>query len=216
MGRNSGLAGGIFLTLIVVFLLAAAPVDVLSVRSQGLPTPTPMPVKGQPGGVPALPSAPGNIPDIELDGRLQFIDFYADWCGPCNDMRPNIDRMEGRYSPMIRFWRVDVDARESDRLEAYFGGVPAIPLVVVLDPQGRVLVRMEGFQSERQLDRLLRDLFAQTGMRKPDRVDSPTPVPASDAGTGEAPIDPSQALQGHEPGRPGQSARASSALYPRN
>jgi thiol-disulfide isomerase/thioredoxin len=160
------------LTSVVVLLLAAGPVSVGSVHSQGLPTPTPAPVKN-PGGAPADPAPTRAIPDIILDGRLQFIEFYADWCGPCIDMRPHINTMESRYTPMVRFWRVDVDTRESDRLEAFFGGVPAIPLLVVLDPEGRQLVRMEGFQSERQLDRLLRELFAQTGMRKPDRPDAP-------------------------------------------
>ena len=78
---------------------------------------------------------------------------------------------------MIRFWRIDVDARESDRIEAYFVGVPAIPLVIVLDAQVGVLVRMEGFQSERQLDRLLHEMFALTGTRKPDRIDTQVPLP---------------------------------------
>ncbi|MCC7209465.1 MAG: hypothetical protein IT323_19300, partial [Anaerolineae bacterium] len=156
-------------------------------------------------------SSPASIPDIELDGRLQFVEFYADWCGPCIDMKPNVDRMEGRYSPMVRFWRVDVDARESARLEAYFGGVPAIPLLIVLDAQGNVLVRMEGFQSERQLDRLLRDLFARTGARKPARMDPPTPDTGTGAGVteGASPAPPLTAA-------PSEAQRPSSASYPRN
>lgn len=196
MRRASELVGGILLTFVAVLLLAAGPV---SVQSQGLPTPTSAPAKNPVGASADLGPARA-IPDITLDGRLHFIDFYADWCGPCIDMRPHIATMEGRYSPMIHFWRVDVDTRESDRLEAYFGGVPAIPLVVVLDAQGRTLARIEGFQSERQLDRLLRDLFAQTGTRKPDRLDTP---PAGERAA-EAPAT-----------APG-AQRTSSAVYPRN
>jgi thiol-disulfide isomerase/thioredoxin len=208
MRRKSGFAGGILLALIAVLLLAA-PVNVASVQSQGMATPTPLPMKGPPGGTAPLSSPPPSIPDITLDGRLQFIEFYADWCGPCIDMRPHLIRMEGRYSPLIRFWRIDVDARESDRIEAYFGGVPAIPLVIVLDAQGGVIVRMEGFQSERQLDRLLHEIFTLTGTRKPDRIDTQVPLspPGPDLGADEVITAPPR-----EPG----TRRPVSAVYPRN
>lgn len=212
MRRLSGLAGGILLIVIIVLLLTTAPTTVTRVQAQGLPTPTPRPVKGQPGGAPE--TSPAHIPDIELDGRLQFIEFYADWCGPCIDMKPNVDRMEGRYSPMVRFWRIDVDARESSRLEAYFGGVPAIPLLIVLDAQGAVLVRMEGFQSERQLDRLLRDLFAQTGTQKPERIDPPAPDTGTGAGVGKG-ASLVLALPA-APAAPSQAQRLSSAVYSQN
>lgn len=188
MRRTGGVTGGILLISVVVLLLAAGPVGLASVQSQGLPTPTPVPGKGTTGAGSDQPPPPP-VPDIVFDGRLNFIDFYADWCGPCIDMRPNIDRMEGRYGPMVHFWRVDVDTRESDRLEAYFGGVPAIPLVVVLDAQGGILVRMEGFQSERQLDQLLRELFARTGTRKPERpgdaLSLPSPNPPGPGATAD-------------------------------
>jgi thioredoxin 1 len=167
-------AGGAVLVACMILMGLSAP---MNVSSQGLPTPT-IPGKGDP-----LPTTVPPPSEIVLDGRPHFVDFYAYWCGPCLDMRPYVTRMEARFAEQINFWLVDVDDPASTPLEQRFGGVPFIPLVILLDAEGREVNRLEGFQTERQLERALQALLDQSGSGLPaipgkgGPVITPTPVP---------------------------------------
>ncbi len=38
-----------------------------------------------------------------------FVDFYADWCGPCKMMSPVIDKLADEYAGRIKVGKVNVD-----------------------------------------------------------------------------------------------------------
>ena len=38
-----------------------------------------------------------------------FVDFYADWCGPCKMMSPVIDQLADEYNGRIKVGKVNVD-----------------------------------------------------------------------------------------------------------
>ena len=60
---------------------------------------------------------------------IKFIDFYADWCGPCKVMAPVFDEIEGEYEGKIKFQKVDVES-DSDMASQF--GVMSIPTFVIL------------------------------------------------------------------------------------
>jgi len=60
---------------------------------------------------------------------IKFIDFYADWCGPCKVMAPVFDEIEGEYEGKIEFQKVDVESG-SDMASQF--GVMSIPTFVIL------------------------------------------------------------------------------------
>jgi thiol-disulfide isomerase/thioredoxin len=73
-----------------------------------------------------------------------LLDFYSDWCGPCQSMRPAIDAL---VNDGYAVQRVNIDDRP-DMARQY--GVTAIPCFVVLQ-RGREVDRVNGVVS---LDRL--------------------------------------------------------------
>lgn len=38
-----------------------------------------------------------------------FVDFYADWCGPCKMMAPIVDELEGEYDGKLIFGKCNID-----------------------------------------------------------------------------------------------------------
>lgn len=47
--------------------------------------------------------------DFNVDSGLVLVDFYADWCGPCKMVAPQLDRIS-ETQPDITILKVDVDA----------------------------------------------------------------------------------------------------------
>lgn len=38
-----------------------------------------------------------------------FVDFWAEWCGPCRMVGPVVDELSGEYGERVRFVKVNVD-----------------------------------------------------------------------------------------------------------
>jgi thioredoxin len=105
--------------------------------------------------------------DVVGDG-LTVIDFWADWCGPCRAMAPQLERA-AQLRPGYRFTKVDVDAEPA--LAARYG-IRSIPTLIVLR-NGRPIAGNAGIVGADELVEAL-DRFAADG------------PPATDADPGQA------------------------------
>ena len=81
---------------------------------------------------------------------MEILDFYADWCGPCQMMKPTIAKLE-KLHPEIKVTAVNVD-EEQELAEKY--GVSGIPCLVVLK-DGEEVNRAVGVQSLKKLEKLV-------------------------------------------------------------
>ncbi|WP_449032401.1 thioredoxin family protein [Porphyromonas sp.] len=62
-----------------------------------------------------------------------IIDFYADWCGPCRQLAPKLERIVAESNGQILLYKVNVDKDEV--LAAHFG-VQSIPMVLFVPTKG--------------------------------------------------------------------------------
>jgi thioredoxin 1 len=60
---------------------------------------------------------------------IKFLDFYADWCGPCKAMDPIVKELEKEFEGKVEFKKVDVEA-ESEMAGKF--GIMNIPTYVIL------------------------------------------------------------------------------------
>lgn len=82
------------------------------------------------------------------EGKAVFVDFYADWCGPCQIAAPIIDKLSGEYAEKVVIAKLDVDANSD--ISSKFG-VMSIPTVIVFNKEGDSMEevdRLIGFSGE--------------------------------------------------------------------
>jgi thioredoxin len=69
-----------------------------------------------------------------------FVDFYADWCGPCKVMAPSVDKLAADYIGKALIAKLNTD--ESQKTSMSFN-VRGIPTSIVFDG-GKEITRQTG------------------------------------------------------------------------
>jgi thiol-disulfide isomerase/thioredoxin len=110
----------------------------------------------------------GNVIELrDWRGKVIVLNFWATWCGPCRAVEPIFERVAAQYrnNQQILFLATSGDedeslvapyvAREKMQVRVVFAdgldtalGIQAYPTVVILDREGKVAFRSEGFVPE--------------------------------------------------------------------
>jgi len=73
-----------------------------------------------------------------------LVDFWAEWCGPCQMVAPIIDELADEYQGRVKVGKVDVD--KAQQIGARFS-VTNIPTVLLFD-KGEPVERLVGLKSK--------------------------------------------------------------------
>ena len=89
---------------------------------------------------------------------LVILQFTADWCGPCKQLSPILDKIAADYADRgVTLARVDVD---QDKLIAAQFRIQSIPTLYALF-QGQPVADLTNYRTEGQLKKILDQLLAQ-------------------------------------------------------
>lgn len=73
-----------------------------------------------------------------------LVDFFADWCGPCQMLSPVLAQLAQEVDGKYDIVKVDIDESEDIATEL---GITSIPTLIAYK-NGQVADRMTGFQSK--------------------------------------------------------------------
>ena len=90
--------------------------------------------------------------------HLVLLDFWAEWCGPCKQLSPVVEKIAADYADKsVKLVKIDVD---QDKLIAAQFRVQSIPMVYAFY-QGQPVADLTNYRTEGQLTRILDQLLQQ-------------------------------------------------------
>ena len=93
---------------------------------------------------------------IESGQKAVFVDFWAEWCGPCRALGPAFERLAEKYGNEVTFAKVNVD--DNQELATRFG-IRAVPTLLLFQG-GQVKETMVGMTGKKDLEKKLATYIA--------------------------------------------------------
>ncbi len=100
---------------------------------------------------------PQEITDAEFEQEVLkadlpvLVDFWAEWCGPCHQIAPILERLAEEYDGKIKF--VKLDTEENFETPSSYG-ILSLPTLLVFK-EGRQIERITGARPKGDLKRSL-------------------------------------------------------------
>ena len=166
----------------------AGVVDLSALKKPTAPTGPAAAPAGPGGAAPAPASAfvldvsEEDFQSAVLDRSLEVpvvLDLWADWCEPCKQLSPMLERLAEEFGGRFLLAKVDTDANPRLAQALRVQGIPAVKAVV----QGQLIGEFTGVLPEAELRQWLTELVTmaetQFGMAAPEDA-APLPAPPLD------------------------------------
>lgn len=79
--------------------------------------------------------------DVLKSSEPVVVDFYADWCPPCQAMSPVVEQLAGELEGRVKIGKLDTDHNQEIAIRYGIMGIPTLGLF----KDGRLIDRLVGF-----------------------------------------------------------------------
>lgn len=95
--------------------------------------------------------------DVIKQDKPVLLDFYADWCGPCQTLMPTLETLSNKHKDDVIIAKVNVD--KNTELSAHFK-VRSIPSLFFIK-DGNIVDYLNGLQTQQTLEAKIETLKKQ-------------------------------------------------------
>lgn len=74
--------------------------------------------------------------EVIKSNKPVMVDFWADWCPPCNAVAPVIEELAGEYSNKVKFAKLDIDGNQRLAGRYQVRGIPTF--IVFLNGEEKI------------------------------------------------------------------------------
>ncbi len=89
--------------------------------------------------------------DVIQSSLPVFVDFWAEWCGPCRMVSPVVEELASEYEGKVNFVKVNVD--EANELASKYN-VFSIPTLAIIN-KGQVVSQQVGAASKESYKKMI-------------------------------------------------------------
>ncbi|MBK7888156.1 MAG: thioredoxin [Bacteroidetes bacterium] len=84
-------------------------------------------------------------------GKPVLVDFFAEWCGPCKMMAPELEALKKKLGEKVHILKIDVDKNPGAAAKFNVQGVPTL----IIFHNGKAVWRQSGVIPSNQLEKIL-------------------------------------------------------------
>ncbi len=93
--------------------------------------------------------------DLTRQDKPFVLDFYADWCGPCKQLLPTVEKLAEEYKDEVEILKVNIDEQ---RALAKMFGVRSIPALFFMKGN-KIVSKHKGLSTEYSLRKKVKALL---------------------------------------------------------
>ena len=72
--------------------------------------------------------------DVLQSAKPVVVDFWAEWCGPCRMVAPEIEKLAAKYAGSVEVRKLDVDANPKTAMKYGIMSIPTVALFTQGNP----------------------------------------------------------------------------------
>ena len=84
-----------------------------------------------------------------------FVDFYADWCGPCHMIEPTIEALSEEYEGKVKFVKINIDNNQELAMKYDVMSIPTSMLFKDGIPKDTLIGAYPAWRYQQLIDRAL-------------------------------------------------------------
>ena len=94
--------------------------------------------------------------EVESYSGVVLVDFWAEWCGPCQMLAPVIEQLQGELSGKIKIGKLNIDNNTNTPAKYK---VRAIPTLLIFK-NGKVMEQLVGVQPKNTINQKIDEVLA--------------------------------------------------------